>query len=328
MAVPAAPAPCGDVELSTLLSHWGVCYAGARADIALAGSPQRCLARHAVEDTAGRLYVLESVPRGRSLIKARIAEALAYLSDRGLARINPYLRLPSGEYLLRDQQRLWQLAPYVAGCALERPAYVHDDWRGAALGRFLLDLRRTAVHVPAFSDTEAFDLRRFVRHLEVRLRGNEPAVLERLTPALQLVADRLFPGLCLLPTAFCHGDVHALNVIWSANDIAAVIDWEFAGYKTEAYDLAVLLGCVGIEEPSGLRGALVRRLLETLRSADYITPASWALLPELVISSRLIWLSEWLRNRDGEMVGLELSYIDLLLGIAGELRSDWSSDGV
>jgi len=309
--------------LRDLLMHWGVRYAHERRDIALAGSPERCLARHVVQDADGRLYVLEGVPRGRSRVRARIAEALACLSDQGLARINPYLRGSGGAFLLRDGDRLWQLAPYVAGCPLDRPEYVHEGWRGEALARFLLDLRHHAAHVPAFSNTDLFDLPRFVRHLKVRLGSNEPALLERLGPSLQVLEERLLPSVDALPTAFCHGDVHAMNVIWAQDDIAAVIDWEFAGFKTEAYDLAVLLGCVGIEDPSGLQGSLVQRLLGALKGNAYVSGLSWALLPELVLANRLIWLSEWLRIRDAEMIELELCYIELLLANLCALRCSW-----
>jgi len=38
--------------------------------------------------------------------------------------------------------------------------------------------------------------------------------------------------------AFCHGDYHPMNIIWSADDIKCVIDWEFSEYKSEIYDAA------------------------------------------------------------------------------------------
>jgi aminoglycoside phosphotransferase (APT) family kinase protein len=40
------------------------------------------------------------------------------------------------------------------------------------------------------------------------------------------------------PVAFCHGDYHPMNIIWSADDIKCVIDWEFSEYKSEIYDAA------------------------------------------------------------------------------------------
>ncbi len=52
--------------------------------------------------------------------------------------------------------------------------------------------------------------------------------------------------------SFCHGDLHPLNVIWGEKSIRAVIDWEFSGIKPEIYDLANMLGCLGMEDPANL----------------------------------------------------------------------------
>ena len=48
-----------------------------------------------------------------------------------------------------------------------------------------------------------------------------------------------------MPVAFCHGDYHPLNIIWSVDDIQYVIDWEFSGYKKTIYYVPNLIGCVG-----------------------------------------------------------------------------------
>lgn len=73
-----------------------------------------------------------------------------------------------------------------------------------------------------------------------------------------------------LSYAFCHGDLHPLNVIWMHDKIHAVIDWEFAGFKPDIYDAANLVGCAGIENPEGLSMPMVTAFLQSIRKADMI----------------------------------------------------------
>jgi len=127
-----------------------------------------------------------------------------------------------------------------------------------------------------------------------------------------------------LATGFGHGDPHPLNVIWGESDtIRAVIDWEFAGIKPAAYDAALIMGCVGIEEPGALEGPLVRTLLGDLRTGGHpagTEPALWA----LVLAIRFAWLADWLRRSDEQMVALETDYIRLLIEKRTELSMAWS----
>ncbi|NLG28014.1 MAG: aminoglycoside phosphotransferase family protein [Chloroflexi bacterium] len=312
--------------MAAVLAHWGLAYAGLCEDVALAGSPERSLQRAAVRADDGQVYVLERVAPGRRLVKARIAETLAFLERQGLRRINPYLRCASGAYLANEGSDLWQISRFVQGTPLDRPGYLHDGWRGEALAGFLGDLRALAVHVPGYLDAEPFDLGRFIIHLVKRTHAHHPQVLERLRPIVVTLECELLPTLWHQPLAFCHGDVHPMNVIWAPHDIAAVIDWEFAGEKPEGYDLALLLGCVGVEDPDALTGALATGLLDGLQGVGYLAARGWALLPELTLATRLVWLAEWLRARDAEMVELELDYIALLHAQLDALRSAWGVD--
>lgn len=104
-----------------------------------------------------------------------------------------------------------------------------------------------------------------------------------------------------LPVRFCHGDYHPLNVIWSASGINAVIDWEFLGHKPEIYDVAMMIGCLGMEKPQSLTGDLVFEFVKRLKESGLIAKKSWA------------WLSDWLKRSDQEMIDLEAVYIQLLL---------------
>jgi len=126
-----------------------------------------------------------------------------------------------------------------------------------------------------------------------------------------------------LPVAFCHGDYHPLNIIWQGDAIAAVIDWEFCGIKAEIYDAANLIGCIGMEHPSGLTDKLSIAFITHMREMSSISDRSWSLFPEFVIALRCAWLAEWLRTKDGEMIDLEETYMNLLIEHIDRLRGAW-----
>jgi len=126
-----------------------------------------------------------------------------------------------------------------------------------------------------------------------------------------------------LPSCFCHGDYHPLNIIWSERGIRAVIDWEFLGYKPEAYDAANLVGCIGIENPQGLLGDFIQDLIRRLKAAALFEDISWEYFLEFVLSLRFGWLSEWLRKSDTEMIDLEIVYMNLLMDNRDTLRKAW-----
>jgi len=83
-----------------------------------------------------------------------------------------------------------------------------------------------------------------------------------------------------LPVAFCHGNYHPLNVIWSTDNIKCVIDWEFCGYKSELYDVANFIGCIGVEDPKSLTGDFVKGFIADMKESKIITKASWMYLLE------------------------------------------------
>jgi homoserine kinase type II len=43
----------------------------------------------------------------------------------------------------------------------------------------------------------------------------------------------------------------------------------------------------------------------------------------MIIAIRFGWLSEWLRNRDEEMIELETVYMNLLMDHADDLAAQW-----
>ncbi|WP_319407424.1 aminoglycoside phosphotransferase family protein [uncultured Desulfosarcina sp.] len=292
-----------------------------RPDLPLAGSPERTVWRSVVETADSQLFVLEKIPSIIYGRKRRIAGVLKELSDQGLQQAGFYLPDVHGEFIPLIAHGLWQLCPYVGGVVLDRPAYVMDGWRGDAVAGFLIGLHAISSRNPAVFNTPPFSICAYIRDLFATLSQRNQTVAERYRPFMDHLEKRFFPERDRLPIRFCHGDLHPINIIWGKRSIRAVIDWEFCGIKPEAYDLANLLGCLGMEHPQSLAGPFARRLISRLREAEIFSHESWNTLHDLVLAIRFAWLSEWMRKNDQPMIRLEADYMSLLLEHRQDLKS-------
>jgi len=113
------------------------------------------------------------------------------------------------------------------------------------------------------------------------------------------------------------------DAVEDADGIRALVDWEFCGPKPEAYDAALLVGCLGMEYPQYLIGDLVLGLTARLRGDAGYAERSWASFFDLVLALRFAWLSDWLRRGDAEMIDLEATYIGLLHENRAVFRRSW-----
>ena len=315
--------------LEQVASVWGLDMNRPRPDIPISGSPERCLDRLVIEDTSGELFIVEklapeSVPR-----KQRIAETLHRLRQSGVLTVFPYLPSKRGDgesnFIVQFPLGYWQVAPYVPGTALNRPQYVYEKWRGTALAVFLAELYDK---IPDLSDLQTepvFSLTEFTETLMEKLAQHDPDIHTQVVPIYDYLKESFFPAHEEMPIRFCHGDYHPLNVVWSQNSIAAVIDWEFIGFKRELYDIANLIGCVGMEIPKSLTRELVQGLLKELQRTGLVNQNNQTFLFDFVLAQRFAWLSEWLHKSDQEMVDLECVYIQLLFENQSPLRRAWSS---
>lgn len=299
--------------LNALMQAWHIDVNHVSPEVVIAGSPERTLRRMVVTDGDEQTFVLEELSPQTVDRKRAIAELLISLSNHDLTRVHPCLRNREGDLITVWDDRCWQLRPYVSGVILPRPEYLEEAWRGDALADFLIDLHEVAIKAEYVFPAERFSIVSFIKTFAGKLSLYHPGILYELTKALDFLTQEFFLVHDALPHAFCHGDYHPLNVIWSGEDMLSVIDWEFCGYKPETYDLALLIGCLGMEDPQALQGPLVRSLMTRIRESGLYSKNSLAVLPELVMAIRFAWLSEWLRKKDEEMVRLELDYLRLLL---------------
>jgi len=302
---------------------WQVRLKKLRHDIPMQGSPERSVFRVVLEDEIGRYFLLEQIPANSLERKKAIAAALDILSRNNLSRIQPYLANKQGEFIINHQNDFWQIAPFAEGIALNRETYIYEQWRGKALANFLVELQGKAKNLLAAKADDVFSLKHYIYKLirEINLYNkNISAEINSVADFLEKDFMRAYEK---LPVAFCHGDYHPLNVIWSDEDIKHVIDWEFSGYKSELYDAALLIGCVGVEDPRSLTADLVVSFIAEMKKSGIISKESWKYLTEFIIALRFAWLAEWLRRNDTEMISLEMDYLRLLIDNKTALEKSW-----
>ncbi len=302
---------------------WNIKVKQIRRDIHIAGSPERCEIRFVVEDYEDRLYILESIFDEDIDHKLKIIYTLEYLFNQGLTKIEPYICTEKNEYITSCDSRFWQLMPYVNGVALNRPEYVFEKWRGRPLAEFLINLREKSPEVPYSDGTKPFSIKDYIYALVHQVQQYKPDLIDKIKPVIRFLENGFMDVHDRLPTGFCHGDYHGLNIIWTSNGIHTVIDWEFLGYKPEMYDAANLIGCIGVEDPESLPGELIREFIIGLQGAGLFSAMSWCYLIELIIAIRFAWLSEWLRHEDHEMIMLETVYMTLLMNNSNNLKKIW-----
>jgi homoserine kinase type II len=310
--------------LKEVLRFWGLGLRRICPEIDIAGSPERCDFRMVIEDKKKKLFIIENISPLVVNHKIRIIQTLDLLSDNGLEVIQPYIPPDKDSYVVHHHESFWQLVPYVDGVSLKRPEYVFDSWRGRALADFLISLKKSSVDIPYFDRSDPFSIKNYVYDMQKKLKIHEQELAKKVQPVFHFLEEQFMDVHDSLPTAFCHGDYHPLNIIWSENGINSVIDWEFTGYKPESYDAANLIGCIGIENPQALIGDLAIDFFQRLKDAEVFSDISWKYFLEFALAIRFGWLAEWLRKSDVEMLDLEVVYMNLLVDNAETLRKFWS----
>jgi len=309
--------------LKAVAGLWQVQLKKLHYNLPVQGSPERSVFRIVLEDKDGLLFVLEQIPAKSLELKRQIAATVDFLWKKNLAYIQPYLADGKGEYVIKYKNNLWQIIPFVQGVLLDRQKYMYEKWRGSALAAFLIELRRKSQDLPFSDFRKVFSLKDYIYKLIGEINLYNKNIKSEINDISCFLEKDFMPAYEKLPVAFCHGDYHPMNVIWSADDIKCVIDWEFSGVKREVYDMANLIGCVGVEDPQSLTGELVKSFISDIKAARILSNTSWKYLVDFIVALRFAWLSEWLRRKDTEMIGLELDYMRLLIDNKNSLQKAW-----
>ncbi|VGO14840.1 hypothetical protein PDESU_03409 [Pontiella desulfatans] len=306
-----------------ILRNWRLEPADTQDAVELPGSPERTVSRKAITDTEGRRWVLEEVAEESYSRKLAIAETMETLKTRGLDGIHPYERNTLGQLITCYAGRLCMLRPHVAGIPLNRKNWLEESWRAEAMAHHLIKMQLISEPSPLQNVGPLFSIADFVKRRTEVFRKHRNELAEALEPVFNNLEKNLFPKLGKAPTSFCHGDFHPLNIIWGEKSIQSVIDWEFCGLKPEAYDAALLVGCIGFDNPDALIGDFTGTLIKKTSAAAIFSPESWEWFIDLVIAIRYGWLAEWMRTNDESARDLEMLYMNLLTTQKGYIADKW-----
>ena len=300
-------------NLVNILKNWGIEFQRERHDLYIEGSPERTDYRIVIQDVKNELFIVESINNNLYKHKLMINKILEYLKNKGLKSIQPYLKNKYNETITEINNEYWQIIPYIENFPLIRPDYVFEGWRGSILADFLLELWENSENLSFFNKDNPFDLIQYFFDMIQKMEKYNKNEFNKLKSSINFIENNFSNMYYDIPILFCHGDYHPLNIIWSKNNIRSVIDWEFLGYKSEIYDIANLLGCIGIEEPTSLINKLAESFIFKIKESNIISDISFEYLIEFIITLRFAWLSEWFRKKDSEMINLEIRYINLLI---------------
>lgn len=309
-------------RIPDIFGQWGYDLKCFRPDLAIAGSPARARRRDVLEDASGHIFVIEQLPHIKRQLRLRQAAALRSISGSlGDIRITQWLKTRAGEDGYTDEEGFfWQLRKWLPGLPLDRENYASDQWRGTCAGEFTARLSSCR---PLWEGAP-FLLGSYIKELLPHFEERMPALLRDIEPILDEL--RHFTEECepAIPPAFCHGDFHPGNILWGRNSIQGVIDWEFLGLKYPAYDVANMLGCLGMDQPENLYGPMASAMVTELRKTECFSQDIWEALPDAVAALRFAWLREWVAARDKAMICQELNFIWLVLDNRELLKHKWN----
>ncbi|MBN2280199.1 MAG: aminoglycoside phosphotransferase family protein [Candidatus Marinimicrobia bacterium] len=297
-------------NLQEILARWKLQYEKVLPDISIQGSPERSEFRIVIQVKPNKRYLLEQIDSLLIERKSEIAAILKNLADCHLPVI-PYLKTAEDAFTVKYNHKYWMISPFCDGISLDRAQYWKDSWRGKSLAAFLVGLQKVPSEKSLFSG-KSFFLPGFIDDLFSNISKYRNDLYSPLLPVYEYVKETIYSNYEKLPVTFCHGDPHPLNVIWNSDKIKAVIDWEFCGLKPEIFDMALIIGCVGSENPNALRSDFLRAFLDTAKSELISNDLSWKMLPGFIVAIRFAWLSEWLRKQDHEMIRFEIQFMQFL----------------
>jgi homoserine kinase type II len=290
--------------LVDVLPAWNLQSARIAQDLTAGGSPERVRGRYVLEH-CGRRFVLECLSLAKRQARQREATILQTMQNHGCPHLCPWLATADGQAGIAADGYFWQLRAWKPTHDLDRDAYGFDAWRGQVMAEFLRNMRDASHGLT--DDEQPFLLCEYIPVLMRLIHDGNHRLYDDLSPIIAELQEilALEPS---LPRAFCHGDFHPLNVLWGEQSLNAVIDWEFCGLKPQLYDIANLLGCLGMDSPQFLTSPMAAAILHG--TADF---ADLEILPQYIAAQRLAWMREWFVKKDREMMVQELDFLWLLL---------------
>ena len=310
--------------LAELSAHWRFGSVQVIPGLVPAGSPERSARRLVFADAGGGRFVLEGVRSDRASFRGRQAQILQALADAGVAPLIPWMATPDGAWGVFADGLFWQLRRWLDSIELPREEYGRHAWRGDALADFLIRLQLGGELLPPALQGSVFSIVDYIEMLLPMIAVRNAALHTDLLPIWAQLED-FRAAHDQLPLAWNHGDLHPLNALWTEDGLNGIIDWEFTGLKAECYDLANLLGCLGMDNPEFLTGAMAEAVCTRLAKAGLLSAETWHWLPEYIAAQRFGWMREWCWRQRVDMMCQELDFIWLLLDNRDFLRQRWGA---
>ena len=301
------------VEAQFFLQHWGVEFREVVTGIQISGSPNRAVKRFLFSGRDG-VFAAEGFELRKKSRQCAQNELLELLKAQKMAGINPWCRTLERAHGAVADGCFWQLRRWCAADGLPRETLGEERVYSTIWTETLRQLQKFAPPEknPRFMPNEDFYfsgyLPRLARFAAEKGGSFAPGIAKLLTVMRPICRE-----LDKLPQMFAHGDFHPGNILVHENRLSAVIDWEFCGWKPAGYDLALLLGCLGMDNLRWLSEGATVEMQNALYRQNYMPEKAWEMLPFSIAAVRLGWLGEWLDLGDQEMIKRELEFISFLL---------------
>ena len=296
-----------------LLDHWGIKFKSPRKELSLYGSPNRTETRFVFESADGEIFIAEGYSLHKSSRQIKQNTFLEYLQQNSVPGIHPFVRTKEFAHGVELDNIFWQIRPWIEADALDRSRFETDTFFAGLWSDFLIKFHRATIipNTPQLPN-QPFFFADFLPKLVSFATCKMPFLRDEITKSIGKL-DNFLEIEKTLPQSVAHGDFHPGNILVKNNHISAVIDWEFSGLKCAGYDPALLLGCLGRDDPALLNGENMIFLQNQLYKSNYMPEISWEHLTELMAAIRLGWLGEWIDLNEPILAQQELQYINFLL---------------
>lgn len=293
-------------------SKWNIAFKERCPDVDIAGSPNRSVARFVFADNSGKRYIAEKFSYNKKNKQIRQNIFLEYIASSGFDAVKPWIRTADDSHGVDSDDGYWQIRPFVDADPLPRKTLAFESFYRDAWKCVLLQLKNFSEDKDAPEPPNGrFLFSLYVPTLISFVHDKMPDIAHQLID-LMPEFDHFFSVEADLPTALAHGDFHPGNILLDGGKLSAVIDWEFLGRKVAGYDLALLTGCLGMDNPAWLVEGAVAELKRDLAASKYLPDEAAEFFPDLVAATRLGWLGEWVDLNDHDMAEREIYFLKLL----------------
>ncbi len=232
--------------------------------------------------------------------------------------------LPKQDKIVKHAGTSWLMYDFIRNIGID---FLKDMEIAHQIGTIISDIAKIDPKKPDMQLTDEY-ISDSVLKIKKHFSGKERCDKRfRIVPkAFEHLDQNLFPYVQFMNKKLSHGDLHLDNLLIEDNKLRGVIDWEIAGIREELYDLAYILGCIGIADPPELAGEFAKNIITSFIRNARPSKLAKELLLEMVMATRLKWLYKWTLNPDDlEIIDMETKLISMLYDKQEGLKNLWNS---